>query len=173
MAQKVVLTTDLSPDGFKQLAENIKQIANNLDYFESKLLTLSFRELKSSAKKKVVEQVGQTGYTPTGELANSFQIVRTSKNSGVLLNIHENAAAVEFGTGLMGARSAHPVAAEKGYNYGSKESWVYNDGNEFWKTHGQVGKRFMYDALIEFKEFKLERIAIEAFNETMLRGVKK
>ena len=173
MARKIVLTTDMSPKGFDELAKQLTQIQKNLESYQRKVLTLSLREIKKIARSNVVSRVGQTGYEPTGELADSFKTERLSKEVGVLLNIHDNAAAIEFGTGIPGATMAHPVSGEVGYSYGGKPYWIYTDQNGWWWTEGQQGKRFMYDALIDFKEKKMHDITIQAFNETMDKGIKK
>ena len=171
MARKIVLTTDMSAKGFSDLAEQIKQLKKETENYQRRLMTLSLRELKKIARSNVVSRVGQTGYEPTGELADSFHIERLSKEVGVLLNLHDNSAAVEFGTGIPGATMAHPVATEKGYSYGSRPYWFYTDINGRWWTEGQQGKRFMYDALIDFKETRLYDISIQAWDETIGKGI--
>jgi hypothetical protein len=175
MAQKVVLNATLSPDSFKELSKVLKTMANTtLQRYSNRMITLGLRQLKKNATKNVTERVGLTGYEPTGDLAHSFSTVRHGKKVGLIINTHENAAAVEFGTGITGSQAPHPVANEKGWNYGDKEGWVYNDGHEFWYTRGQTGKRFMYDALIEFKESgQMREVAIQAFNDIILKEVKQ
>jgi hypothetical protein len=174
MAEKVVLTTDLSPEGFKKLAQTLNDMANGtLKRFSNRMITLSMRELKQLARNNLESRVGQTGYEPTGTMANSFQILRQG-NVGLLINTDENSAAVEFGTGIPGASMAHPVSGEQGWTYGVQEGWVYNDGYGYWYTHGQTGKRFMYDAIIQFKESNgnFQKLAIQAFNDVIAKELR-
>ena len=166
----VKVSVDLSPDGFKKLAEYLKSMRHTLrTSYATELRNKSREEVKKNAIQNLNATIGLTGYTPTGEMATSWLNSRLG-NTALLINTHEHSAAVEFGTGIKGSAYPHPNAGEVGYNYninGHTKAWVYTpNGTDFFKTSGQEAHRFMYYALVDFKNsVAIQNIGIAAFSK--------
>ena len=166
----VKVTVDLSPESFKNLQAYFKNMRHTLrTSFATQVRKKSRESIKKYAISNLNSTIGLTGYAPTGEMATSW-INSSMGNVALLINTHPNSAAVEFGTGIRGSKYSHPNASEVGYHYnvnGHTSAWVYSpDGNgtKFYATEGQEAHRFMYYALIDFKNSTdIQNIGIEAF----------
>lgn len=78
-----------------------------------------------------------------------------------LVNQGEDVAFIEFGTGMMGQQSPHPLAGEAGWEYytptrykrsvGGRKGWFYKNKltGELTFTEGMVGTKAMYEARLE------------------------
>ena len=164
----VKVTVDLSPNSFKKLSEYFKNMRHILNTsYSTEFTNKSREEVKKNAIQNLNATIGLTGYVPTGEMATSWLNSRLGKTA-LLINTHENSAAVEFGTGIRGSIYSHPNAGEVGYKYnvnGHTQAWTYTpNGTDFYRTEGQEAHRFMYYALMDFKNSTaIQNIGIEAF----------
>lgn len=162
---------DLSEQSINELIKEIRLLKNDFKKMSSYITDESTDALRIYAQKNVSKTVGKTGYVPTGELEESFIKQKISENSYSLINTHPNSAAVEFGTGISGSKSAHPIAGEVSYQYNvnnHEKAWLYYDENgNSYKTVGQIPHRFMYDAILEFKKSgDLQKIGKKAFEKS-------
>lgn len=105
----------------------------------------------------------------TGNLASSIQ---GYYSSGVALIYTDcwYAAFVEFGTGIKGQNSPHPIAAEHGWSYDvndhGEEGWWYmndTDGKMHW-TKGMESRPFMHETARELRG-RCMTIAREVFGK--------
>lgn len=162
---------DLSEQSIKDLIREVKKLNRDFKKMSTAVTNESLKDLKKIAKKNVRQTVGKTGYKPTKELQNSFITRKIQTNIGVLINTDPNSAAVEFGTGIPGSKSAHPIAGEVSYQYNlnnHEKEWQYlgEDGKTH-KTEGEIPHRFMYDAILEFKKSgDLQKIGKKAFEKS-------
>ena len=145
----VDLFFSLSEESIDALIDTLKGIKKSKQKMASEITRLSLHQMKDYAQERVRKTVGKTGYPPTGELEQNFQIKR-NRSKGTLKNVHPNSAAVEFGTGIVGESSPHPLAGEQSYQYDVNEhgeqGWDYGENHEF-HTQGEVAHRFMYDSI--------------------------
>lgn len=91
---------------------------------------------------------------PTGALKGSIHPKVEIKGKNVIGSVYtslNHAPYIEFGTGIKG-NGTYPYSV-KGLSLEYRSTpWVYNDGDQFWYTKGQVAKPFMYPALNMNKE---------------------
>ena len=112
-------------------------------------------------------QVAQLDAMYTGELMNSIEgYYSPTSNVGIIKAGAYYAAYVEFGTGVVGQRSAHPNP--KGWQYDvnghGDKGWVYydDDGGKFRWTKGFKSRPFMYNTARELEK-SCAKIAKEVF----------
>ena len=102
-------------------------------------------------------QVAQLDAVYTGELLNSIEgYYSPTYNVGIIKAGAYYAAYVEFGTGVVGSQSPHPVPQSWQYdvnNHGNK-GWVYYDdySGEFRWTKGFKSRPFMYNTARELEK---------------------
>ena len=112
-------------------------------------------------------QVKQLDAWYTGELMNSIEgYYSPTYNVGIIKAGAYYAAYVEFGTGVVGSRSAHPNPQGWQYDvngHGDK-GWVYydDDGGKFRWTKGFKSRPFMYNTARQLEK-ECEKIAKEVF----------
>lgn len=98
-------------------------------------------------------QTNLSGTRGSGELANSIIYYPSEKGGKVIVNA-DYGMFVEFGTGLVGLQNSNATIPKHGYKYnvGTKISddgeWIYfnKTRGKFYKTLGQQGKYFFYNA---------------------------
>lgn len=95
-----------------------------------------------------------------GNQLGGFYILDKS-DSVELVNQGDDVAYIEFGTGIMGAQSAHPHAGEAGWEYyvatpykrtvGGIKGWFYKNKltGQLTFTQGMVGTKAMYNAYLD------------------------
>lgn len=113
-------------------------------------------------------QVRQLDAWFTGKLESSIEgYFNPSTGVGIIKAGPPYAVYVEFGTGIVGARSPHPDPQEWQYDvnaHGESGWWYYNsnDGKTHW-TKGMQSRPFMYNTAKEL-ESQCEKIVKELFN---------
>ena len=115
-------------------------------------------------------EVLRMGTFDTGNLADSIQgYFDADVGIGFIRAECWYAVYVEYGTGVVGADSAHPLAGAHGWQYDinnhGDSGWVYwsgRDGNWHW-TKGQQSHPFMYNTLRELQR-KAVDMAQSVFN---------
>lgn len=115
-------------------------------------------------------EVLRLGAFDTGELADSIQgYFEPDIGIGFIRAECWYAVYVEFGTGVVGAGSAHPDAGAHGWvydaNHHGDNGWVYfneREGKIMW-TKGQPSHPFMYNTFRELQQ-KAHDIAKSVFN---------
>ena len=112
-------------------------------------------------------QVAQLDAVYTGELKNSIEgYYSPATNVGIIKAGAYYAAYVEFGTGVVGSRSAHPNPQGWQYDVNSHgdSGWVYydDDSGKFRWTKGFKSRPFMYNTARELERM-CSKIAKEVF----------
>lgn len=112
-------------------------------------------------------QVVQLDAEYTGELKNSIEgYYSPTTKVGIIRAGAYYAAYVEFGTGVVGSRSAHPNPQGWQYDVNSHgdSGWVYydDDSGEFRWTKGFKSRPFMYNTARELEK-TCSKIAKEVF----------
>lgn len=110
-------------------------------------------------------EVLRLGAFDTGELADSIQgFYDSATQVGIIRTDVYYAVFVEYGTGVVGERNAHPypVGWEYDVNGHGDNGWVYHSDrdNKFHWTKGQPASPFMYNT---FRQ--LQRLAIEKWKQ--------
>ncbi len=104
--------------------------------------------LVQASAKALCSSPGKFG---TGELRNSIRMGVEERKGEVVGRVYtasDHAAYVEFGTGVVGQASAHPVAVKKGFSY-ANYGWKYtpDNGKHFYWTKGVKARPYMWPAL--------------------------
>lgn len=114
-------------------------------------------------------QVRELGAFYTGELEESITgYYSPSTQVGIIKTDVPYAVYVEFGTGVVGKDSSHPVADLEGWRYDinnhGEAGWLYfNERDQKWHwTKGMESRPFMYNTL-QILERESARIAKEVF----------
>lgn len=114
-------------------------------------------------------QVRELGAFYTGELEESITgYYSPSTQVGIIKTDVPYAVYVEFGTGVVGKDSSHPVADLEGWRYDinnhGEAGWLYfNERDQKWHwTKGMESRPFMYNTL-QILERESVRIAKEVF----------
>ena len=114
-------------------------------------------------------QVRELGAFYTGELEESITgYYSPSTQVGIIKTDVPYAVYVEFGTGVVGKDSSHPVADLEGWIYDvnnhGEAGWLYfNDRDQKWHwTKGMGSRPFMYNT-VQILEMECMRIAKEVF----------
>lgn len=108
----------------------------------------------------VVMQVADEGVTiakeemqkrniPTGgELGDSIHAYMSNIDTATLEADAGHATFVEFGTGIVGAKSPHPEAGKRGVGYDrnahGEKGWVYEKDGRYYHTKGYRSRPFWY-----------------------------
>lgn len=127
-----------------------------------------------------------TGYGYSGELIseiqNSWSIDESKDGVVTLINSHDKAVYIEFGTGIVGSGKSHEMASESGYKYDynghGEKGWRFirfadgedidlpdgrytetkGDHTGMWflvHTSGAPATMFLYQAASDFADYKL------------------
>lgn len=153
----------------KSINAAVKELSSYMDEFKRKLDEL-IRRLTEEGKEIAQLQVLTLGAFDTGELADSIQgYYSPSLRAGFIRAGAWYAVYVEYGTGVVGASSPHPMPGGWAYDVNShgESGWVYmsDRDNQFHWTKGQPSSPFMYNTLRE-----LERIAARVASEVFDKG---
>lgn len=146
----------------KQLDLYMKDLNIKLDTFIQRLAEEGVEIAKSN--------ISIMGAVDSGELLESMNLkkgdVITNGSCYYIYTDCYHAKFVEFGTGIIGAESPHPIASEEFWKYDSHEHG--ENGWYFWKwdkmnwTQGYFSRPFMYDTAQELY-FKISEVASEVF----------
>lgn len=86
----------------------------------------------------------------TGDLGNSIKATKVDAMTAQLGADGGHATFVEYGTGIVGANSPHPEAAEDSVVYDrnnhGESGWTYLKDGRFYHTKGQPSRPFMLSA---------------------------
>ena len=143
-----------------QIEEYEQTLKQNVDKFLTQLLEYGV----DIAKTKIVE----LGAIDGGELLNSISyMLYREDNRGILFTDCPHACYVEFGTGIIGAKSPHPTMPwEYDVNNHGEKGWYYYDTKKgrIRFTKGMPSRPFMYETGAEL-ERKVVDIAKEVFRQ--------
>lgn len=146
---------------FNLSTESIENAVKEIENYQEKLIKCEDKILKKLgeyAKERMQYYLSKTtnhkGKTSTGELSDSIQ-TEYSKHLARIFTDLFYASYVEYGTGMIGARSQHPDLAD-GWHYDSnghgEKGWVYQDSQgNYWKTQGEVAHQFVYRTYLDLK----------------------
>ena len=145
---------------------SINNAINLLDKYKSKLQEIektfvleSLNWILERANQYLDERDTFTQVKNTTNIRTSWVIIPIGQNRYQLRNIDERAVYAEFGTGVIGEETPHPLADEvdyyynlngyetRGWNFYNKEANVY-----FKNFFGYEGKSFLYDACFDYFE---------------------
>ena len=152
----------------KEIARAIREVKQFKKQFLEKCSQL-VETLTDKGAEIAKIQVAQLDAVYTGELKNSIEgYYSSTSNVGIIKAGAYYAAYVEFGTGVVGSRSAHPNPQGWQYDVNSHgdEGWVYydEDGGKFRWTKGFKSRPFMYNTARELEKI-CEKIAKEVFGQ--------
>lgn len=133
-------------------ARSLNKALKQLDRYQQKV---------DSAPGKIVHKLTEEGVSMAQQNAIAMDAIDTGDmidridseyrgDAGYVVSSSDHAAFVEFGTGVVGSSSPHPLAAPNGWQYDVNEhgeaGWWYYDryGNSRW-TAGMASRPYMQD----------------------------
>lgn len=160
------LSVDSVDKAIRELRQYKKQITVNSD-------ELSHRIAKEGAEKAAKKVRGMATYGNLNDIASSIDARKKSNGHWVVATNNFKAPYVEFGTGVRGKNSPHPVAPQMGWTYMTGQ-FTYHDGKLGWWypttsddpnttlrqtengdwiafTSGMPSRPFMHETAIELK----------------------
>lgn len=144
-------------DGCDEIIKQLNSLKSAVKSMETELPEHLARVGQNSAEAKTAS-VGVMGLD--GNQLGGFYILEHT-DYVELVNQGEDVAFIEFGTGMMGQQSPHPLAGEAGWEYytptrykrsvGGRKGWFYKNKltGELTFTEGMVGTKAMYEARFE------------------------
>ena len=141
MANKYDFNFELSHQSVMNLIGNLKNYQQELEKVKEPILKALAEYTHGRVTYYIQETIGKTDYIPTGNLLNNIKISEIVDDMVRVIADTEYAKYVDFGTGVRGTSSSHPLTGEYG--------WIYNLKRE---TTGQVAHQFMYRAWEDLKE---------------------
>lgn len=144
-------------DGCDEIIKQLNGLKSAVKSMETELPEHLARVGQNSAEAKTAS-VGVMGLD--GNQLGGFYILEHT-DYVELVNQGEDVAFIEFGTGMMGQQSPHPLAGEAGWEYytptrykrsvGGRKGWFYKNKltGELTFTEGMVGTKAMYEARLE------------------------
>lgn len=144
-------------DGCDEIIKQLNSLKSAVKSMETELPEHLARVGQNSAEAKTAS-VGVMGLD--GNQLGGFYILEHT-DYVELVNQGEDVAFIEFGTGMMGQQSPHPLAGEAGWEYytptrykrsvGGRKGWFYKNKltGELTFTEGMVGTKAMYEARLE------------------------
>lgn len=144
-------------DGCDEIIKQLNILKSAVKSMETELPEHLARVGQNSAEAKTAS-VGVMGLD--GNQLGGFYILEHT-DYVELVNQGEDVAFIEFGTGMMGQQSPHPLAGEAGWEYytptrykrsvGGRKGWFYKNKltGELTFTEGMVGTKAMYEARLE------------------------
>lgn len=156
-----------------ELSENsISKAIRELEKYKGELknkVHLLIERLTDYGVEVAKAQVRELGAFYTGELEESITgYYSPSTQVGIIKTDVPYAVYVEFGTGVVGKCSSHPVADLQGWrydvnNHGEKGWWYFNERDQKWHwTKGIESRPFMYNT-VQILERECMEIAREVF----------
>lgn len=168
---------------FDSVIGNLRSIKREIPNMNKEIVEKSLINIRDMAIRKLIaRETYRNGYFGIWlDDVNKWTIEVNKKGIGRLECNDEIGTYVEFGIGVRGSYSPHPEATSVGYQYNmpseaKKEdgSWTFQDQRGYWWVdfRGYVGKYFLYDAFMEFKNDDLyTKICKQVFDKTMKRVI--
>lgn len=180
--------------GLNKVINNLKNVRKALkNEIDKRFISLSLDWISFKANQNLDENTSGIW----GSNARSWT-KKIDKTRGILENNDMNSASIEFGIGRKGAHIPKSVAQEVGFEYDKPSEykddngrWIfYDEKTEIWvglkftidengnrkafrTFNGYIGKSFLYDAFMEYKQNRVwVTLYQQAFDEIM-RGVIK
>lgn len=153
-----VLKADLSSDSIGQLIEQLQKYQKKVESAPAKMV----ENLTKSADEKIQQHLNSITEKDGNVLANAGEFI--FGDTGFAYLEGEQAAYLEYGTGIQGAGSPHPLASEVGWTYNSgprihttkngRVGWVYQEsGTGKWRfTEGIPAQMPVYAAAQEVRD---------------------
>lgn len=160
-----IITTDLSEEGLTGAIRKVEMYKAEL----RTKLDLLFRLLLSEGAQIASARVIALDAVYTTELVNSIDsfVLSESRDSavGVIQAGAAHAVYVEFGTGIVGKGTPHPLGGNYDVNGHGEDGWWYFDENaqQFFWTQGMESRPFMYETAKELRR-SLLGMAREVFS---------
>lgn len=159
------ITIQLSEDSISKAIRELEKYKKELNRKTSLLI----EALTDRGVEVAKAQVRELGAFYTGELEESITgYYSSSTQVGIIITDAPHAVYVEFGTGVVGKGSSHPVADLQGWrydvnNHGEKGWWYFNERDQKWHwTKGIESRPFMYNT-VQILERECMEIAREVF----------
>lgn len=163
MSKSIVI--ELSEDSISKAIRELEKYKKELNRKTSLLI----EALTDYGVEVAKAQVRELGAFYTGELEESITgYYSPSTQVGIIITDAPHAVYVEFGTGVVGKDSSHPVADLQGWrydvnNHGEKGWWYFNERDQKWHwTKGIESRPFMYNT-VQILERECMEIAREVF----------
>ena len=164
---KTTVSFDLSEKGINKAIRELEAYRNELIRKCNELI----RQLTEHGEEVAKMEVVQLGAFDTGNLQESIHgYFDPDVGVGFVRAECWYAVYVEFGTGIVGARTPHPNAMAHGWvydhNHHGERGWVYwsgRDGHYHW-TQGHPQTPFMYNTM-RILQTEAQRIAHDVFNQ--------
>ncbi len=160
---------------------------NQIEEYQKKIRELIPEFLKRCAeavRDLANQKLGGYGYSGAliSEIQNSWSIDDSTDGVVTLINSHDKAVYIEFGTGIVGSGDAHEMASKSGYKYDvnghGEKGWrfirfadvadvdlpdgryteIKGDHTGMWfliHTKGAPATMFLYQAATDFVDYKL------------------
>ncbi len=144
-------------EGCDEIIKQLNSLKSAVKSMETELPEHLARVGQNSAEAKTAS-VGVMGLD--GNQLGGFYILEHT-DYVELVNQGEDVAFIEFGTGMMGQQSPHPLAGEAGWEYytptrykrsvGGRKGWFYKNKltGELTFTQGMIGTKAMYEARLD------------------------
>lgn len=138
----------------KKFSNELQSLKNKAKRIEKNLPMILLSAIRDRANQYLENRVGF--YKGTANISQQWSIYEESNGNWVLINLSDEGAYVEFGTGIKGENS-HDIANEVNYEYD-----VSKHGTEGWNWYdkwngilirgftGYSGKSFLYDAYYDY-----------------------
>lgn len=156
------ITIQLSEESVKAAIKELRQYKKEL----SQKATLLVQRLVDAGVEIAKQEVLTLGAFDSGELASSLDgMMYTDGAHGIIFTNCGHAAFVEFGTGVVGSGSPHPIMPwAYDVNQHGEKGWVYYDEKQgrFRWTKGMPSRPYMYLTARQLEE-KVVDIARDVF----------
>lgn len=134
---------ELNSKSVKNAIKQIEELQKKLPKINEEFVIESLEYVKNKANNKLRASSQYMGTTDITEKWEINKLLSTSKKivSYELRNTSDFSAVVEFGTGIVGGNSPHPMASVSGYEYGTKQwSFVRDLTSNEWVVHNKFSK---------------------------------
>lgn len=136
-----VIKCALTADSLDHAIEELKAYRDAVEQASAAVV----KRITEDGAKQAQELVSYMNAVDTGELMGSI-VGEAQEKRGVIRATAGHAAYVEFGTGVVGAGSPHPVGWEYDIHGHGEKGWNYigDDGRLHW-TKGMPSRPYMWD----------------------------
>lgn len=144
------IKVELGEEGIQKLINNYEEYIRALELAQEDILKALSEYMLSKIKENIRNTTGLTGYSPTGNLENSFTYEIISKDMAKVYTENEYARFVEFGTGVVGSSNTH-TQSDSSWTYRDNGWWYQDTDGNWWFTQGEVAHEFFQNAYEDLK----------------------
>lgn len=137
------MATDNPNKAISQAMRELNRLQENISELPNVVL-----EAAQSGVDIAKQEMQKKGIPTGGELGDSIIAYMSSSDTATLEADAGHATFVEFGTGIVGAKSPHPEARGRGVGYDrnghGEAGWVYEKDGRYYHTKGYRSRPFWY-----------------------------